>query len=156
MKVILLVLGKTDSGFWSDALEEYGGRLKHYLPFEIEEIPDLKNARNMSENELKYQEGQLLLKRLQHGDYCILLDERGKEFDSAGFASFVEKRLQTVCKRIVFVIGGAYGFSDEVYDAADTKIALSRMTFPHQMIRPVFAEQLYRAMTIIRGEKYHH
>ncbi|MDR0394616.1 MAG: 23S rRNA (pseudouridine(1915)-N(3))-methyltransferase RlmH [Tannerella sp.] len=156
MKVVLLMIGKTDARWWNEALEDYTGRLKHYIPFDVEVIPDLKNAKNRTEAQQKTQEGVLILKSLQAGDCCVLLDERGKEFSSRQFASYMEKKMQTVTKRLVFVIGGPYGFSDEVYAKATERIAVGKMTFSHQLIRPVFAEQLYRAMTIIRGEPYHH
>jgi 23S rRNA (pseudouridine1915-N3)-methyltransferase len=156
MKVVLLVTGKTDARWWNEALDDYTGRLKHYIPFEMEVIPDLKNVKNMTEAQQKVQEGALILKYLQAGDCCVLLDERGKEYTSAQFASYMEKKMQTVAKRLVFVIGGPYGFSDDVYAKAAERIAVGKMTFSHQMIRPIFAEQLYRAMTIIRGEPYHH
>lgn len=156
MKVVLLVTGKTDTRWWNEALNDYAGRLKHYIPFDMEVIPDLKNVKNMTEMQQKTQEGMLILKFLQAGDCCVLLDERGKEFTSRQFASYMEKKMQTVTKRLVFVIGGPYGFSDEIYAKVAERIAVSKMTFSHQMIRPVFAEQLYRAMTIIRGEPYHH
>lgn len=156
MKVILLVVGKTDAGSWNQALEDYAGRLKHYIPFETEVIPDVKNAKNLTEAQQKEQEGGLILKSLQVGDYCVLLDERGKEFTSKQFAAYMDKKMQTVPKRLVFVIGGPYGFSEEVYDRASERMSLSKMTFSHQMIRPIFVEQLYRAMTILRGEPYHH
>ena len=156
MKVVLLVVGKTDSGSWNDALNDYAGRLKHYIPFGMEVIPDIKNVKNLSESQQKEQEGLLILKSLQAGDYCVLLDERGKEFTSVQFASYIEKKMQTVPKRLVFVIGGPYGFSDDVYAKALERMSLSKMTFSHQMIRAIFAEQLYRAMTILRGEPYHH
>lgn len=156
MKVVLLVMGKTDARWWNEALADYTGRLKHYIPFDVEVIPDLKNVKNMAETQQRIREGELILKYLQAGDCCVLLDERGKEFTSGQFALYMEKKMQTVAKRLVFVIGGAYGFSDDVYAKASERIAVSKMTFSHQMIRPVFAEQLYRAMTIIRGEPYHH
>ena len=156
MKVVLLVVGKTDSGIWSDALDDYKGRLKHYIPFDTEVIPDIKNAKNMTELQQKELEGSHIIKALQAGDYCVLLDERGIEFTSIQFASFMDKKMQMVSKRLVFVIGGPYGFSDDVYDKAIERISLSKMTFSHQMIRPIFVEQLYRAMTILRGEPYHH
>ena len=156
MKVILLVVGKTDSGSWNNALDDYAGRLKHYLPFETEVIPDIKNAKNMTESQQKEAEGALILKSLQAGDYCVLLDERGKEYTSVQFASYIGNKMHTVSKRLVFVIGGPYGFSDDVYAKTTERISLSKMTFSHQMIRPIFVEQLYRAMTILRGEPYHH
>lgn len=156
MKIVLLLTGKTDNGYWCDAFNDYSARVGHYAPFEVEVIPDLKNVRNMTEAQQKKSEGQLITDCLQAGDFCVLLDERGKEYSSKEFAVFLEKKMQTVTKRLVFVVGGPYGFSDEVYARADDKISISRMTFSHQMIRAVFAEQLYRAMTILHGEKYHH
>ena len=156
MKIVLLFVGKTDAGIWNAALDEYSSRLKHYIPFGIEVIPDIKNVKNMTEQQQKEQEGLSIIKSLQVGDYCVLLDERGKEYSSKQFASYIDKKMQTVPKRIVFVIGGPYGFSDDVYSKATERISLSKMTFSHQMIRPVFVEQLYRAMTILRGEPYHH
>ena len=156
MKVVLLVVGKTDTGSWNDALVSYSGRLNHYIPFETEVIHDLKNVKNMTKTQQKIVEGRLIIKTLSEGDYCILLDERGKQFTSHQFASFLEQKFQSATKRLVFVIGGPYGFSDEVYERSSEQLSLSRMTFSHQMIRPVFVEQLYRAMTILRGEPYHH
>ncbi|MDR0572533.1 MAG: 23S rRNA (pseudouridine(1915)-N(3))-methyltransferase RlmH [Tannerella sp.] len=156
MKVVLLVVGKTDSGSWDRALDDYTGRLKHYIPFETEVIPDVKNVKNMTELQQKEQEGRLILKSLQGGDCCILLDERGKEYTSKQFASYIDKKMQAVPGRLVFVTGGPYGFSDDVYARASERLSLSKMTFSHQMIRPIFIEQLYRAMTILRGEPYHH
>ena len=156
MKLILLVVGKTDTGSWNDALVSYTGRLKHYIPFETEVIKDLKNVKNMTETQQKTLEGRLIIKALSEGDYCILLDERGKQFTSKQFASFLEQKIQSTPKRLVFVTGGAYGFSDEVYERSSEQLSLSRMTFSHQMARAVFVEQLYRAMTILRGEPYHH
>jgi len=156
MKVVLLVIGKTDSGSWSDALEDYKRRLKHYVPFEMEVIPDIKNAKNMTESQQKEAEGLFILKSLQAGDCCVLLDERGKEYTSKQFAAYLDKKMQVISKRLVFVIGGPYGFSEDVYAKAVESISLSKMTFSHQMIRPIFVEQIYRAMTILRGEPYHH
>ena len=156
MKVILLVVGKTDKGGWNDALLSYAGRLKHYIPFETTVIQDLKNVKNMTEGQQKILEGRLILKALSDGDYCILLDERGKQFTSKQFATYLEQKIQSAPKRLVFVTGGPYGFSDEVYERSSELVSLSKMTFSHQMVRAVFVEQLYRAMTIIRGEPYHH
>ena len=156
MKVVLLLTGKTDAGYWKDALADYTERLKHYISIEIEVIKDVKNVKNMSETQQKEHEGRLLLKSLQAGDDCILLDERGKEFTSMQFASYLERKIQSAPRRLVFVIGGPYGFSEEVYEQSFERLSLSKMTFSHQMIRPFLAEQLYRAMTIMRGEAYHH
>jgi 23S rRNA (pseudouridine1915-N3)-methyltransferase len=156
MKISLILVGKTFQSFVSEGFEEYSSRLKHYLPFETEIIPELKAAKNLSTDQIREREGELLLQRFQSGDHIVLLDERGKTFTSEGFATFIEKRMHTGLKRLVFAVGGAYGFSQKVYNAADDKIALSAMTFSHQLVRLVFAEQLYRAMTIINGEPYHH
>ena len=156
MKIVLLAVGKTDNSYWNDALKAYQERLTHYVPFDIEIIPHAKNAINMSETEQKKAEGAMLVKSLQPGDSCVLLDERGKEFTSVQFASWLEKKMHAVPKRLVFLTGGPYGFSDEVYSQIPERMAISKMTFSHQMIRPIFVEQLYRAMTIIRNESYHH
>ncbi len=156
MKIQLLVIGKTTQSFVQSGLEEFVHRLKHYIPFEMEVIPDLKNTKNLSFDQQKEKEGDQILQSLQSGDYVVLLDERGKEFTSLGLASYLEKKMHTVPKRLVFIIGGPYGFSSRVYDAAREKIALSKMTFSHQLIRLIFVEQLYRAMTILNNEPYHH
>lgn len=156
MKVVFVVIGKTDASYFAQAIDEYKNRLIHYIPFEMTVIPDIKNGKNLSEAQQKEKEGELLLKTLQPGDYLVLLDEHGKEFTSVQFASYLEKKTHTIPKRLVFVVGGPYGFSESVYKAAAEKIALSKMTFSHQMIRMIFVEQLYRAMTILRGEPYHH
>ena len=156
MKIVLLVVGKTDNSCWNDALKAYRERLTHYISFEMVVIPDVKNTKNMPETEQKDIEGARLIKFLQTGDCCVLLDEGGKEFTSVQFASWLEKKMHSIPKRLVFLTGGPYGFSDEVYHLVPEKIALSKMTFSHQMIRPIFVEQLYRAMTILRNESYHH
>lgn len=156
MKIVLLVIGKTDAGYFVEAIREYANRLAHYLPFELQVIPDIKNVRNLSEAVQKEKEGELILKAVQGGDYLVLLDEKGKEYTSVQFAGYLEKKMQAVPKRLIFVIGGPYGFSEAVYKAASEKISLSKMTFSHQMIRLIFVEQIYRAMTIIAGEPYHH
>ncbi|SHE40077.1 23S rRNA (pseudouridine(1915)-N(3))-methyltransferase RlmH [Dysgonomonas macrotermitis] len=156
MKISLLVIGKTDAGYFVEAIKEYENRLKHYIPFEMQVIPDIKNVRSMSEEQQKEKEGDLILKCLQPGDYIVLLDERGKEFSSVGFSGYIEKKSHTVNKRLVFVIGGPYGFAQTIYEKASERISLSRMTFSHQMIRLIFIEQLYRAMTILNNEPYHH
>ena len=122
----------------------------------MEVIPDIKNVRNLSESQQKEKEGELILKTLQPGDYLVLLDEKGKEFTSVQFSAYMERKMHTVPKRLVFVVGGPYGFSDAVYKAAAEKISLSKMTFSHQMIRLIFIEQIYRAMTILSNEPYHH
>jgi 23S rRNA (pseudouridine1915-N3)-methyltransferase len=156
MKIALLLTGKTDNSFYAQAVDDYRKRVSHYLPFEITVIPDVKNSRNLSEPQQREKEGECILKALQPGDCCVLLDEKGKEYTSEGFAAFLENKIRTVRKRLVFVIGGPYGFSREVYDAASESMSLSRMTFSHQMVRLFFSEQLYRAMTILNNEPYHH
>lgn len=156
MKIILIVIGKTDAGYFVEAIREYADRLVHYLPFEMQVIPDIKNVKNLSEAQQKEKEGELILKTLQAGDHLVLLDEKGKEFTSMQFAAYLEKKMHTVPKRLVFVIGGPYGFSEAVYRASAEKISLSKMTFSHQMIRLIFTEQLYRALTILNNEPYHH
>lgn len=156
MKIGLLVIGKTDARYFIEAIDEYKNRLEHYIPFEFCVIPDIKNTKNLTADQQKEKEGELLLKNIQAGDYVVLLDERGKEFSSMQFSTYIEKKTHTVAKRLVFIIGGPYGFSKEVYDKANEKISLSKMTFSHQMIRLIFIEQLYRAMTILNNEPYHH
>ena len=156
MKMQLIVIGKTNQDFVQKGLDEFCARLKHYIPFELEIIPDIKNTKNLSFEQQKEREGELILKTFQPGDFIVLLDEKGKEFTSLKFAEYLEKKTHTVSKRLVFVIGGPYGFSQKVYEAAFEKIALSKMTFSHQLIRVIFAEQLYRAMTILNNEPYHH
>jgi 23S rRNA (pseudouridine1915-N3)-methyltransferase len=156
MKICLTVIGKMGDQSLSQLLEKYAKRIVHYIPFEQEIIEDTKNVKNLSENEQKVLEGNKILKSIQPGDYVILLDEKGRELTSRSFAEFIEKKIQTIAKRIVFVIGGPYGFSDEVYARANEKLSLSKMTFTHEMVRLIFTEQLYRAMTILNGEPYHH
>ncbi len=156
MKIRLLVIGKTTQDFVQKGLDEFISRLKHYIPFELEVIPELKNAKNLSFDQVKEKEGELLLKALQPGDYVVLLDEHGKEYTSVGFAGYLEKKTYTVPKQLVFIVGGAYGFSPPVDEMAQEKISLSKMTFSHQLIRLIFVEQLYRAMTILNKEPYHH
>lgn len=156
MKITLLAIGKTDADYFAKAIAEYQKRLEHYIPFDIQIIPDVKNTKSLTVDQQKDKEGELILKSLQVGDYLVLLDERGKEYSSMQFASYIEKKTHTVSKRLVFVIGGPYGFSQAVYDKAQEKLTLSRMTFSHQMIRLIFVEQVYRAMTILSNEPYHH
>lgn len=156
MKISLLVIGKTDARYFVDAISEYEKRLIHYIPFEMEVIPDIKNTKNMSELQQKEKEGELILKNLQSGDYLVLLDDKGKEYTSLKFAEYIEKKMHTVPKRLVFAVGGPYGFSQAVYEKANEKLTLSRMTFSHQMVRLIFVEQIYRAMTILNNEPYHH
>ncbi|MDD2797455.1 MAG: 23S rRNA (pseudouridine(1915)-N(3))-methyltransferase RlmH [Bacteroidales bacterium] len=156
MKITLLVVGKTSEQYFIDAIDEYKNRLKHYIPFELEVIPELKNTKSLSEAQQKEKEGELILKQVQAGDYLVLLDERGKEYSSMKFAEFIEKKTHSVSRRLIFVVGGPYGFSDKVYEAAQEKLSVSKMTFSHQMIRMIFVEQIYRAMTILNNEPYHH
>jgi Uncharacterized conserved protein len=156
MEILLLTVGKTTQPFIKQGIEEYLKRLRHYVAYKIESIPDIKNPRAQSEENLKQKEGEAILSYISACDLCILLDERGKEMTSVEFSSFVQKLMLSGRKKAVFVVGGPYGFSKDVYDRADAKISLSKMTFTHEMIRLFFTEQLYRAMTIIRGEPYHH
>lgn len=156
MKITLLTVGKTDKGWVKDGLDIYASRLKHYIPFSIIEIPELKNVSALSKDQIKTREGELILKNVRPADDLILLDERGKEHSSVEFAKVIQDKISYAGKDIVYVIGGAYGFSDAVYRRADSKISLSRMTFSHQMVRAIFVEQLYRAFTIMKGEPYHH
>lgn len=156
MKIQLYVIGRTATSYIDEGISNYVSRLSHYIPFEIKTIADIRNTRRLTEEQQKAAEGELLLQALQPGDCVILLDERGREYTSREFASMVEKRMATLSRNLVFVIGGPYGFSQRIYDRADGKISLSRMTFSHEMVRLFFVEQLYRAMTILRGEPYHH
>lgn len=137
-------------------MDDYEARVKHYVGFDIIVIPDLKNTKALTEEQQRQAEGALILKQLQPGDTVVLLDERGKEFRSIEFAEWMERKQHTVSRRLVFVVGGPYGFSPEVYARANEQLSLSRMTFSHQMVRLFFVEQIYRAQTIIRGEPYHH
>ncbi|WP_300791148.1 23S rRNA (pseudouridine(1915)-N(3))-methyltransferase RlmH [uncultured Bacteroides sp.] len=156
MKFILLVVGKTVEKHYITAINDYVERIKHYTSFDMEVIPELKNTKSLSMEQQKEKEGELILKAIQPGDVVVLLDEHGKEFRSIEFADWVEKKMHTVNKRLVFIIGGPYGFAPSVYAAAQEKISLSKMTFSHQMIRLIFVEQLYRAMTILNNGPYHH
>ena len=156
MKISLLVVGKTVDKQLIKLQEEYENRLKHYVSFNFLIVPELKNTKNLSENEQKEREADLILKQISANDEVILLDEHGKQFSSMAFAGFLEQKLLHSTKRMIFVIGGAYGFCERIYSRANGKISLSPMTFSHQMVRVIFLEQLYRAMTIIKGEPYHH
>lgn len=156
MKIALLTVGKTDRDWVKQGLEIYTSRLKHYIPFSIIEIPELKNVSALSKEQIKSKEGELILKNIRPTDDVILLDEHGKEHSSVEFARLLQDKISYAGKDIVFIIGGAYGFSEAVYKRANSKMSLSRMTFSHQMVRAIFAEQLYRAFTIIKGEPYHH
>ena len=156
MKILLLAIGKTDEEYLITGIKKYVGRLGHYVSFEMKEIPDIRNRKTLSEEQQKKAESFLLLQQLQPGDHVVLLDENGKQYTSVAFSENMEKLMASGAKRIVFVIGGPYGFAQEVYDKADAKLSLSPMTFSHQMVRLVFVEQLYRAFTILKGEPYHH
>ncbi len=155
MKVHVYHIGKTNETYLREGEAVYAKRLKHYLPVTFEVLPDVKGAGKMKPEQLKRKEGEMVLGRLQNSDGLILLDEGGKQFGSVDFAQWLDRQLQRPYRRLVFLIGGAYGFSPAVYERANAKLSLSKMTFSHQMIRLFFAEQLYRGMTILRGEKYH-
>jgi len=155
MKVELILVGKTTSKIFSEGIDLYSARINHYMPFAVTVIPELKNTKSLSESQQKVAEGELLLKRWQADDWVVLLDEDGKELRSLEFASWMERKRQ-VLRRLVFVIGGPYGFSPAVEQRANEKLSLSKMTFSHQMVRLIFTEQLYRACTILKGEPYHH
>ncbi len=156
MKVVLVLIGKTDEKYIDTGIKKYLDRLKHYIPFEMRIIPDIKNTKKLSVEQQKITEGQLIIQQFQPGDEIILLDEGGKEYSSREFSGFMEQKLLRGLKRLVFVVGGPYGFSNEVYQKSNGKLSLSRMTFSHQMVRLIFAEQLYRAMTILKNQPYHH
>ena len=156
MKIKLLVVGKTDDKNLENLIEKYIKRLRHYVNFEIETIPDPKRMKNRSAEEQKSIEGELILKKLHPGDQLVLLDEQGKEFRSVDFARHLQKKMNSGLRRMVLVVGGPYGFSDEVYAEAREKLSVSKMTFSHQMIRLFVVEQIYRAMTILKNEPYHH
>lgn len=155
MKIEFLLVGKTTSKIFAEGINDYFKRINHYLPFSITIIPELKNTKHLTEEQQKTAEGDLILKKISSDDYLVLLDEHGKEFRSIEFASWLEKKQQVV-RKIIFVVGGPYGFSTDVYQRSNEKISMSQMTFSHQMIRLIFTEQLYRACTIIKGEPYHH
>ncbi|HLV92069.1 MAG TPA: 23S rRNA (pseudouridine(1915)-N(3))-methyltransferase RlmH [Aequorivita sp.] len=156
MKITLIVIGKTDNKNLISLMQDYSKRLGHYIQFEMNVIPDIKNAKNLSETLQKKAEGDEILKRITFSETLILLDEKGKSYSSEKFSEFLQKKMNSGLKNLVFVIGGPYGFSDEIYDRANGKISLSSMTFSHQMVRLFFIEQLYRAFTILRNEPYHH
>lgn len=156
MKISLFVVGKTNHNYLSPGIDDYTKRINHYIPFNIQYIADAKNTKKLSQAQQKQAEGQNLLNAFDKSDYVVLLDERGKEFTSKDFSLFIEKKMQTVAKRLVFVVGGPYGFSEDVYQRANEKISLSKMTFPHDLIRLIFTEQLYRSFTIMNNEPYHH
>ena len=156
MKITLLAIGKTDKKYFAQGIEEYSKRLKHYIKYESVIIPDIKNVKNITQEEQKKTEGEQIFKKIKEADFVVLLDENGDSYTSVKFSKYIEKQMLKSLKNLVFVIGGPYGFSEEVYKRANSKISLSSMTFSHQMVRLVFVEQLYRAFTIIRNEPYHH
>ena len=155
MKTELILVGKTVNKHFNAGINDYVERIGHYMPFSTTTIPELKNTKNLSESQQKEREGELILKQIQSTDTVVLLDEHGKEFRSIEFADWIQKK-QNTARRLIFVIGGPYGFSNDVYERANEKISLSKMTFSHQMVRLIFTEQIYRACTIIKGEPYHH
>jgi len=156
MTIRLLAIGKTDNSSLQQLITEYQNRLKHYVKFELEIIPDIKNSKNLSEAQQKEKEGDLILKKLSNTDVLVLLDENGKQFSSIDFSNYLQKKMNSGIKQLVFVIGGPYGFSDSIYQKAQGKISLSKMTFSHQMVRLFVIEQIYRGFTILKNEPYHH
>lgn len=156
MTIKLIAIGKTDNKNLQTLIDDYQKRLGHYIKFEFEIIPDLKNAKNLSEAQQKQKEGELILAKVTTSDVLVLLDENGKQHDSVAFANYLQKHMNSGIKRLIVVIGGPYGFSDAVYQKAQGKLSLSKMTFSHQMVRLFFIEQLYRGFTILRNEPYHH
>lgn len=156
MQIKLIAIGKTDDKQLQQLIELYQNRLKHYIKFDLEVIPDIKNAKNLSEKQQKEKEGDLILKKISPTDILVLLDENGKQFTSMDFSTYLQKKMNTGIKQLVFVIGGPYGFSEAVYQKAQGKISLSKMTFSHQMIRLFIVEQIYRGFTILKNEPYHH
>jgi 23S rRNA (pseudouridine1915-N3)-methyltransferase len=156
MQVTLLCIGKTGKKFLEEGEQEYLKRLRHYISFQLHIIPDIKQAKSLSENQIKQKEGELILEKVSPTDSLILLDEKGKEYTSTEFSAYIQEQFNRGGKHMYFVVGGPYGFSDAVYQRASGMISLSQMTFSHQMIRLFFIEQVYRAMTILRNEPYHH
>lgn len=156
MNIKLLAIGKTDHKALQTLIDEYSKRLSFYIKFDLDIVPDIKNAKNMSESQQKQKEGEQILAKLSASDHLILLDENGKSYSSLQFADVLQKKMNAGIKSLVFVIGGPYGFSEEVYQKAHAKLSLSAMTFSHQMVRLFMIEQLYRGFTILRNEPYHH
>lgn len=155
MKMTLLLVGRTADRLYAEGIEDYAKRINHYIPFNIKVIPEIKNSKSLSEKQQKEKEGELILKSIEDKSFVTLLDEHGKEMRSTELAAWIENKQQTA-RHLTFVIGGPYGFSEDVYRRADAKLSLSRMTFSHQMVRLIFTEQIYRACTIIKNEPYHH
>ncbi|HNQ28371.1 MAG TPA: 23S rRNA (pseudouridine(1915)-N(3))-methyltransferase RlmH [Aquaticitalea sp.] len=156
MQIKLLAIGKTDNTQLQSLIDEYRKRLGHYIKFDFEIIPDIKNSKHLPEDQQKQKEGELILSKLSSSDVLVLLDENGKQMDSVGFSAYLQKHMNSGIKQLVFAIGGPYGFSQEVYATAFGKLSLSKMTFSHQMVRLFVIEQLYRAFTILKNEPYHH
>ncbi len=156
MQITLLAIGKTDNIELSQLIAIYEKRLKHYIKFDFLILPDIKNSKNLSEAQQKQKEGELILAQLQPGDALVLLDEKGKRYSSMEFSQFLQKKMNSGLKRLVLVIGGPYGFSDDVYQKCNDKLSMSKMTFSHQMVRLFAVEQLYRGFTILKNEPYHH
>ena len=156
MNIKLIVIGKTDSKELDILTNQYVNRLRHYIKFDIEVIPDIKNVKNLSEKNQMEKEAELIINKLSQSDHVVLLDEKGKKFTSVLYADYIQKKMNAGLKTLVFIVGGPYGFSDKIYSLAQDKISLSDMTFSHQMIRLFFTEQLYRAFTILKNEPYHH
>jgi 23S rRNA (pseudouridine1915-N3)-methyltransferase len=156
MKITLLTIGKTEDAYLKEGIEKYLKRLKHYIRFEITELPELKNTKALSQDQQKAKEAELLFKNLSNTDHVVLLDENGVELSSQKFADMLNKKMIASVQNLVFIIGGPYGFDESIYQRANEKLSLSRMTFSHQMVRLFFAEQVYRAFTILKGEPYHH
>ena len=156
MKIELILVGKTSKSYFQEAIAEYTKRILRYTSFEIKVIPEIRNAKNLSESQVKDLEGNFILKQTDSSDFIVLLDDKGKSFTSKEMAFWLEQKQTQSIKKVVFVIGGAYGFSESVYARANEKISLSKLTFSHQIVRPIFLEQLYRCFSIISGEPYHH
>jgi 23S rRNA (pseudouridine1915-N3)-methyltransferase len=156
MQIKLIAIGKTDDKQLLQLIEQYQKRLKHYVKFQLDIIPDIKNVKNLSEKQQKEKEGELILKKISATDVLILLDENGKQYSSIEFSGYLQKKMNTGIKQLVFVIGGPYGFSEAIYQKSKEKISLSKMTFSHQMIRLFMVEQIYRGFTILKNEPYHH
>lgn len=156
MKITLMVVGKTSSSNLRAGIDDYCRRINRYIPFDIVELPDVRTSRKLTEEKQKEAEGEMMLTRIQPGDFIVLLDEKGKEMTSREFSADLQRKSLTVPRQLCFIVGGPYGFSPAVYSRANEKLSLSKMTFPHEMVRLFFTEQLYRAMTIQRNEPYHH
>lgn len=156
MKITLLCVGKTDDSYLQEGISKYANRLKHYIRFSIVEIPDLRNTKNLSFEQQKSKEAELIMKQVSATDHVVLLDDKGKEYTSKAFSEFLNQGMIKSIGSMVFIIGGPYGFDEQIYQRADMKLSLSKMTFSHQMVRLFFTEQLYRSFTILRNEPYHH